>query len=114
MAKYMTAIALLGMFGVDVHGEWKPVSGRIMTRWADDVDPANPLPEYPRPQLVRDNWVNLNGLWDYAVTGVNDPQPMEFEGQILVPFCIESSLSGVKRKFTRDVPGPVARRFCGG
>ena len=62
-----------------------------MTEWADDVGPTNPLPEYPRPQLVRENWVNLNGLWDYAVTRVDDPQPTEFEEQILVPFCIRAS-----------------------
>jgi len=73
-----------------------------MTEWADKVDPNQPLPEYPRPQMVRDNWVNLNGLWDYAVTGVRDPQPTKFEGKILVPFCIESALSGVKRSFGRD------------
>lgn len=90
------------VFGGDVGDDWTPVSGRMMTKWADDVDPQNPLPEYPRPQLVRDHWVNLNGLWDYAVTRVNDPQPTKFEGKILVPFCIESAMSGVKRKFTRD------------
>lgn len=82
--------------------EWKPVPGHIMTEWAGKVDPNSPLPEYPRPQLVRTNWMNLNGLWDYAVTGVDDPQPTKFEGQILVPFCIESALSGVKRTFTPD------------
>lgn len=81
---------------------WTPVPGRIMTEWADQVDPDNVLPEYPRPQLVREQWVNLNGLWDYSVTGLSDPQPDEYEGRILVPFCIESALSGVKRKFTRD------------
>ena len=80
--------------------DWKPVPGHIMTQWAEKVDPANPLPEYPRPQLERGNWVNLNGLWDYAVTPKDAPQPASFEGKILVPFCIESALSGVKRKFT--------------
>ena len=80
--------------------DWKPAAGHIMTQWADKVDPHNVLPEYPRPQLVRDNWVNLNGLWDYAVTKKDDPQPSGFAGKILVPFCIESALSGVKRKFT--------------
>src|SRR5689334_83946 len=50
---------------------WEPVPGCIMTRWAAQVDPRNPLPEYPRPQLVRKQWVNLNGLWDYAITGTN-------------------------------------------
>jgi len=83
-------------------GEWKPVPGHIMTRWAEKVDPDSPLPEYPRPQLVRANWVNLNGLWDYAVAGMNESQPTQFQGKILVPFCIESALSGVKRKFMRD------------
>jgi hypothetical protein len=79
--------------------EWKPVPGHIMTEWAKDVDPNCPLPDYPRPQLVRANWVNLNGLWDYAVVGKNDSQPTQFQGKILVPFCIESALSGVKQKF---------------
>jgi hypothetical protein len=98
----ISAVVLVTLFAANASGGWNPVPGHVMTGWADDVDPDNPLPEYPRPQLVRDNWVNLNGLWDYAVTGINDPQPTEFEGQILVPFCIESALSGVKRKFTRD------------
>jgi len=98
----ISILVLVTLFGANVSGDWKPVPGHIMTPWADDVAPANPLPEYPRPQLVRDNWVNLNGLWDYAVTRVDDPQPTEFDGKILVPFCIESALSGVKRKFTRD------------
>ena len=99
------------LFGANALGDWKPVPGHIMTRWADEVDPENPLPEYPRPHLVRSNWLNLNGLWDYAVTGVNDPQPTEFEGKILVPFCIESALSGVKRKFTRDDRLWYSRQF---
>ena len=80
--------------------DWKPVPGHIMTQWATKVDPNSPLPEYPRPQLMRANWVNLNGLWDYAVTPKDASQPTKFEGKILVPFCIESALSGVKRKFT--------------
>jgi len=82
--------------------EWKPVHGHIMTEWAEKLDPAHPLPEYPRPQLMRSNWINLNGLWDYAVTKKSGPQPTTYEGKILVPFCIESALSGVKRKFTPE------------
>jgi len=96
----VSALVLVTLFGANLSGDWKPVPGRIITQSPDDVDPANPLAEYPRPQLVRNHWVNLNGLWDYAVTRVNDPQPTEFEGQILVPFCIESAFSGVKRQFT--------------
>jgi hypothetical protein len=73
----------------------KPVS--IQTRWAKDVTPQNVLPEYPRPQMVRNEWQNLNGLWEYAVTEKDAAKPTQFEGQILVPFPIESALSGVQK-----------------
>lgn len=77
---------------------WKPAGDHIRTRWAKDVKPEAPLPEYPRPMLVREKWMNLNGLWDYRVmSGGNDPQ-VEASGKILVPFPIESSLSGVARR----------------
>lgn len=80
---------------------WQPVDGRIRTPWADKVDPANPLPEYPRPLMQRNEWMNLNGLWDYAVRpfGATYDKP---DGRILVPFCIESSLSGVGRTVGKD------------
>ncbi len=73
---------------------WSPVPGRIQTRWAKDVKPACPLPEYPRPQMTRQDWMNLNGLWDYAILPLDD-EPDQYQGQILVPFAVESSLSGV-------------------
>ena len=75
---------------------WKPAEGHITTPWAAQVDPASPLPEYPRPLMQRDSWMNLNGLWDYAVlpVGASYEKP---DGRILVPFCIESALSGVGR-----------------
>ena len=76
--------------------QWKPVGDKIMSPWADDVDPTNVLPEYPRPQMVRDQWVNLNGLWDYAITS-SEAQTFTSEGQILVTFAVESALSGVGR-----------------
>ena len=80
---------------------WKPVEGRIMTRWAAEVNPSSPLPEYPRPAMVREgNWKNLNGLWDYAIVPSEAPAPEEFQGKILVPFAPESALSGVGRKVT--------------
>jgi len=77
--------------------DWQPVEGRIKTRWAKEVDPNCPLPEYPRPQLVRSEWLNLNGLWAYAVRPkeVENDDVGDFDGQILVPFAIESALSGV-------------------
>lgn len=79
---------------MDSHS-WHPISGQISTRWAREVDPDAPLPEYPRPQMVRGDWINLNGLWSCAVT--RGEAPTGYEGLILVPFPIESSLSGVDR-----------------
>ncbi len=77
---------------------WKPAGDKIKTPWAEKVDPANPLPEYPRPLMMRDLWQNLNGIWDYAILPKGSFVPSAFEGQILVPFAIESSLSGVQKK----------------
>ncbi len=74
----------------------------IPTRWAKDVDPAAVLPEYPRPQLVRAEWLNLNGSWDWAATDLAAGTAGAWQGRILVPFCIESLLSGVARSFTPD------------
>jgi hypothetical protein len=68
----------------------------LETRWAADVKPANALPEYPRPQLVRPDWLNLNGLWDYAIAPAERVDAPAFKGKILVPFPVESALSGVK------------------
>jgi beta-galactosidase/beta-glucuronidase len=82
--------------------DWKPVAGQLMTDWAGTVDPAAPLPEYPRPQMVRPDWQSLNGLWDYAVTAREGPQPDAFDGEILVPFAIETALSGVERPLLPD------------
>jgi beta-galactosidase/beta-glucuronidase len=78
--------------------EWEPAKGPLMTRWAKDVSPRNVHREYPRPQLVREEWQNLNGLWDYAITAKNSEQPQSFDGKILVPFPIESALSGVMKR----------------
>ena len=75
---------------------WRPVNGPLMTKWAKDVSPKNVHKEYPRPQMVRDEWQNLNGLWDYAITGENvTSAPTKWAGKILVPFPIQSALSGV-------------------
>lgn len=80
---------------------WKPVEGNITTPWASSVTPANAWREYPRPQMVRAEWQNLNGLWQYTITQKDkgDVMPKEFSQQILVPFPIESALSGVKKAF---------------
>jgi lysophospholipase L1-like esterase len=78
--------------------EWQPVPGHMMTRWAREVDPAKPHPEHPRPQLVRQAWQNLNGLWQFEINGKEAPQPTQFSRQVLVPYPVESALSGVKKR----------------
>jgi beta-galactosidase/beta-glucuronidase len=78
--------------------EWRAVDGPLETPWTDQVDPENVLPEYPRPMLERESWKNLNGLWDYTITDRNAPRPVDFDGNILVPFAIQSSLSGVGKE----------------
>ncbi|MEE2781551.1 MAG: sugar-binding domain-containing protein [Planctomycetota bacterium] len=79
--------------------DWQAGQGRLMTRWAADVSPENAHREYPRPQLVRDKWLNLNGLWQYAIRPTSETgMPSSFDGEILVPFPAESALSGVMRE----------------
>ena len=82
---------------------WKPAQGSLMTRWAKEVSPTNALPEYPRPQLVRKNWGNLNGLWQYQAGAEGDAVPFnqKLSGQIMVPFPVESALSGVMEHHDR-------------
>lgn len=67
-----------------------------MTEWGENLDPSNVHQEYPRPQMVRERWANLNGFWKYAITPA-DAEPVAMDGQILVPFAVESALSGVGR-----------------
>ena len=97
MFRSASLVAVLA-FAVPLHAEWKPAPSPLMTDFAKDVSPTKVHPEYPRPQMVRKDWVNLNGLWRYAITGKDDPKPSNWEGGILVPFCIESALSGVGKK----------------
>ena len=82
--------------------DWKPAGDRIMTRWAAEVDPAAPLAEYPRPQMARSEWANLNGLWDYAIAAKEAGRPESWDGRILVPFAAESALSGVGKPVGGD------------
>ena len=107
---WLASCVCLGMCS-SVQGQWKPAEGRLMTRWAKDVPafagtslhlrkqvPDNVHAEYPRPQMVRDDWLNLNGLWQYAICAKEVECPDSFDGQILVPFPVESALSGVMKK----------------
>lgn len=76
---------------------WQAKTALLMSRFSKDVNPDNVLPEYPRPQMVRERWLNLNGLWQYQ-PGVNAAEKIpegKLSGSILVPFPVESALSGV-------------------
>ncbi len=81
---------------------WKPAGNKIKTKWATQINPASVLPEYPRPQMERQQWLNLNGLWNYAIVAKDSVKPQKFDGEILVPFAVESSLSGVQKALTKD------------
>ncbi|HRB79409.1 MAG TPA: beta-galactosidase, partial [Niabella sp.] len=82
---------------------WQPVQGKLLTAWADKVNVQQPLPEYPRPQLKRSQWQNLNGLWQYVLTPSTQVDiPQNFSGNILVPYPLESALSGVGKTMNKD------------
>ncbi len=82
--------------------QWSPVYGKIMTRWAAEIQPGTVHQEYPRPQMEREDWLNLNGLWEYAIRPADAPEPETFDGHILVPFPVESALSGVRKTVGKD------------
>jgi len=86
-------IVLLGQAPANDEVAWKPARGPLATRWATQVDPRKVHADYPRPQMVRPEWINLNGLWDYAIRPRDEGVPSSFDGRILVPFPVESALS---------------------
>ena len=81
---------------------YSPAGNRIKTRWASQVTPENAWREYPRPQMQRTDWMNLNGLWDYNVTPLKAETPVAWRGKILVPYPYESALSGVGGSLSAD------------
>lgn len=92
-----TLLLLTACYLVAYAQSWQAKGDKIKTLWADKIDPEHPLPEYPRPELVRKNWLNLNGLWEYAILPKGHAVPVKFDGNILVPFAVESALSGVQK-----------------
>ena len=100
----------------EVCAQWKPAGDKIKTQWANKINTSAVLPEYPRPIMERNEWKNLNGLWEYAITDLGGNVPAHFDGQILVPFAVESSLSGVGQRvgakkelwYSRSFEVPVA------
>jgi beta-galactosidase/beta-glucuronidase len=104
MNRFLSILAVVSLFSflsleAGAGEKWKAAEGPLMTRWAKEVRPDRAWQEYPRPQLQRKDWLNLNGLWDYSIVATNSAAaPAAFEGKILVPFAVESALSGVMRQ----------------
>ena len=102
MKKSVLALLLAAAIFTTASGQWSIAGDKIRTTWAEKIDPNNVLAEYPRPQLERSEWMNLNGLWSYAITDLKATKPAAFDGQILVPFAVESALSGVQKRVTKE------------
>ena len=102
MKRNLLALLAAVVLFTTANGQWKIAGDKIRTTWAEEVTPTNVHQQYPRPQLERSQWLNLNGLWNYAVTDLSTEKPATFDGQILVPFAIESALSGVQKSLTKE------------
>ena len=99
----IVALMLLLGLAVQPSAAWQPVNNTLPTRWDKDVSPTNALPDYPRPQMTRARWQSLNGLWDYGFTASDaTAPPAAYDGQILVPYPMESALSGVHKATAPD------------
>ena len=106
------AIALAAIStSLHMSAQYAPAGDKIKTEWASKIDVENVWNEYPRPIMERADWMNLNGLWDYAIAKKNAVRPSKFDGDILVPFAVESSLSGVGRTLKADEALWYAREF---
>ena len=89
---------------------WQPADNPLITEWGEKIDPSAPWPEYPRPAMARDEWLSLNGMWDYALCPRDEERP-EPQGKILVPYPVESALSGVKAVMTDSLAIWYSREF---
>jgi hypothetical protein len=111
---FVASLVMLCLLCASTHAqEWQMKQARIMTPWSANIDPQNVLPEYPRPQMVRDNWMNLNGIWDFTQAETYHPS-RPYTYKILVPFPMESAISGLMwRDFANQYGGKkyIYRRF---
>lgn len=96
----IAALAILAMAS-QANAQWKPAGDKIKTEWGEKLDPNNVWNVYPRPIMERTEWQNLNGQWNYAITAEKAQNPSSYDGKILVPFAVESSLSGVGKTLDR-------------
>ena len=110
MHTYLKA-ALVMLFATPLFSQWQPKGENLKTIWADKIDINNIHSEYPRPILERKDWINLNGLWDFDIVTKDHPKPDKLAHKILVPFPIESSLSGVMQSVGKDNEAWYQRRF---
>lgn len=101
--KFLLLVIILTYTPILFAQDWTLKQAPLMTKWASLVDPKNPLPEYPRPQMERKNWINLNGIWQFqpGVTGDIAPIGKNLTGSILVPYPVESAISGVMKHHER-------------
>ena len=110
--RLILALALTAVAVASANAQYAPVGDRIKTKWAENIDVNNVWAEYPRPIMQRDAWQNLNGLWNYAITPRGAAAPAAWDGEILVPFCIESSLSGGGKHVDENQELWYNRRFA--
>ena len=99
--KFIFGLVLV-LSGADSFSQYAPVGDKIRTEWSETINPDNVWDVYPRPLLKRSEWKNLNGIWQYAIVGINQQAPEKYDGNILVPFPVESSLSGVGKTVGND------------
>ena len=104
ISRLLSLLAVVLLVSVNPLEAWQLQQAPLMSPWAQLVDPAAPLPEYPRPQMTRPSWLNLNGIWQFKAGAVGDPVPTNqtLAGEILVPFPMESVISGVAAQHPRS------------
>jgi beta-galactosidase/beta-glucuronidase len=107
---HLTSLLLSLLLTTTINAQWQPAGNKIKTNWATQINVDNVLPDYPRPIMERTEWQNLNGLWDYAILPQSQPYTQP-DGQILVPFAVESSLSGVQKTLNKQSNLWYNRRF---
>ncbi len=105
LGRIMCLATLLGAMSLPMVAaqDWKVAKSPLMTKWGKAITAeTKPWQEYPRPQLVRPDWKCLNGLWEYAITDKSASKPEQMDGKIMVPYCVESALSGVGKTVGAD------------